>query len=159
VVRTDLTLEKVDVARLLQGIMETYPGLSPQDAEIELKEPFPIVLGNEAMLMQVFSNLLGNAVKFVSAGVKPKIKLWAETNGPLVRLFVKDNGIGIEPDQQGKIFDIFQQVEKRSDSTGIGLAIVKKASARMGGRVGVQSELGHGSTFWIELNRAEESQP
>ena len=72
-----------------------------------------------------------------------------------MRLFVKDNGIGIALDQQEKIFEIFQQVEKAPDSTGIGLAIVKKAIERMGGIVGVQSEPGHGSTFWIELNLPE----
>jgi signal transduction histidine kinase len=64
---------------------------------------------------------------------------------------VEDNGIGIAPDQQEKIFHIFQQVEPGFEGTGIGLAIVRKAVERMGGKVGVISELGQGSTFWIEL--------
>ena len=116
--------------------------------------PLPTVLGNEAMLMQVLSNLLGNAVKFARAGIKPQIKIWAETRPPLVRLLVKDEGIGIAPDQHQKIFNIFQQVEKIEDGTGIGLAIVKKSVERMNGNVGVDSTLGHGSTFWIELKPA-----
>ena len=94
-------------------------------------------------------------MKFVSAGVKPRVKIWTEPKGPPVRLPVKDNGIGIAADQQEKIFDIFQQVEKGFEGTGIGLAIVRKAAERMRGKVGVHSELGHGSTSWIELNSAE----
>jgi PAS domain S-box-containing protein len=155
VIRNDLPLEKVDVSRLLEGIVETYPGLGHDEVSIKVAKPLPVVLGNEAMLTQVFSNLLGNAVKFVAPGVEPKIEIWAEPEGSRVRLFVKDNGIGIEADQQQKIFDMFQQVEKVPDSTGIGLAIVKKAIERMGGMVGVQSELGHGSTFWVELNLSD----
>jgi signal transduction histidine kinase len=95
--------------------------------------------------------LIGNAVKFVPPGVKPQVKVWAERRASHVRLFVKDNGIGIEADQHDKIFSIFQQVSKDYEGTGIGLAIVKKAVERMGGKVGLESELDRGSTFWIEI--------
>jgi signal transduction histidine kinase len=64
---------------------------------------------------------------------------------------VQDNGIGIAPDQHERIFGIFQRINKSAPGTGIGLAIVKKATERMGGRVGVQSAPRKGSTFWIEL--------
>ena len=158
VVRADAPLEEVDVEELVQGIVETYPGLGGEQAEIRVKGPLPAVLGNEAMLMQIFSNLLGNAVKFVRPGVKPQVEVWAEPKGELVRFFVKDNGLGIAPDQHKKIFEIFQQVEKTADSTGIGLAIVRKAIERMGGKVGVQSELGRGSTFWFEVSLPGEAQ-
>ena len=150
----NLPMEPVDLAVLVKGILETYPNLESQNAEICIMGPLPTVLGNEAMLMQVLSNLLGNAVKFARAGIKPQIKIWAETRPPLVRLLVKDEGIGIAPDQHQKIFNIFQQVEKIEDGTGIGLAIVKKSVERMNGNVGVDSTLGHGSTFWIELKPA-----
>jgi signal transduction histidine kinase len=68
---------------------------------------------------------------------------------------VEDNGIGIPVHAQGKIFDLFQQLSKDRDSTGMGLAIVRKAAERMGGRVGVVSEPGKGSRFWIELQQAD----
>jgi PAS domain S-box-containing protein len=151
VVRRELPIEVVDVGRLLQGIVETYPMLAPSHAEVTLAGPFPPVLGNEAMLMQIFSNLMGNAVKFVAPGVKPRIKVRAEVKGSHVRFFVEDNGIGISADQHEKIFAIFQQVSKNFEGTGIGLAIVKKAVERMGGQVGLRSVPGRGSTFWVEM--------
>ena len=155
VVRNESPVEKIDVKQLLDGMIETYPTLGPDVVDIQLVGEFPFIMGNEAMLMQILSNLLGNAVKFVPPGVTPHVKIWVEPKGPQIRLLVKDNGIGIAADQQQKIFDIFQQVEKGFEGTGIGLAIVRKAVERMGGKVGVQSELGRGSTFWIELNSAE----
>lgn len=154
VMREDFPSGKVDVEQLLRGIVDSYPALGPDKAEIILEGPFPTVLGNEAMLTQVFSNLMGNAVKFIPAETKPRIKIWAEPQGEQVRLFVQDNGIGIPADQHEKIFEMFQQVSKNFEGTGIGLAIVKKAVERMGGKVGLESELGQGSTFWIELQKA-----
>jgi PAS domain S-box-containing protein len=154
VVRGDLPLEAVDLEPLLHDIVETYPMLAPEKAEVQFASPLPVVLGNQAMLTQIFSNLMGNAVKFVAPGVKPRIKLWAETHESRVRVFVQDNGIGISRDQQPKIFGIFQQVDSQYEGTGIGLAVVKKAVERIGGQVQVQSELGKGSTFWIELKKA-----
>jgi PAS domain S-box-containing protein len=155
VVRGELPLETVDTYQLLRGIVDTYPGFAPDKADITLEGPLPPVLGNEAMLLQIFSNFLGNAVKFVAPGVKPQVKVWAERpDSSRVRLLFKDNGIGIAQDQHEKIFCIFQQVSKDFEGTGIGLAIVKKAVERMGGKVGLQSELDHGSTFWIEIQPA-----
>ena len=153
VVQSDFPLARVDVAQLLRGIIDTYPNFASEKTEILVREPMPHVFGNEAMLTQVFSNLIGNAVKFVAPGIRPRIEIGAETKGPRVRLAVQDNGIGIAAGQHEKIFEIFQQVEKGKgyEGTGIGLAIVKKAIERMGGTVGVESELGRGSTFWIEL--------
>lgn len=161
VVQSDFPLARVDVAQLLHGIIDTYPNFASEKSEILIREPMPAVLGNEAMLTQVFSNLLGNAVKFVAPGVRPRIEICAEARDQRVRLSVQDNGIGIAPGQHEKIFEIFQQVEKGKgyEGTGIGLAIVKKAIERMGGTVGVQSELGCGSTFWIELAAAPKPGP
>jgi hypothetical protein len=109
------------------------------------------VLGNEAALTQIFSNLLSNAVRFVAPGVAPDVIVRARTIPVGVRVYVQDNGIGIDPSQQGRIWAIFQRVSKEYEGTGIGLAIVKKAAERMGGRVGVESVPGEGSTFWVDL--------
>jgi PAS domain S-box-containing protein len=154
VVQRDLPLEPVDLEVLARGIVDTYPMFSTENAAIEIIGPLPTVLGNEAMLMQVFSNLMGNAVKFTRPGMKPRIKLWSESRQSLVRIFVQDEGIGIAPDQHEKIFNIFQQVAKSEEGTGIGLAIVKKSVERMNGSVGVVSALGEGCVFWIELKPA-----
>lgn len=152
--RGEIPREKIELERLLDGILHTYPMFAPDKVDIAIAAPLPPVLGNAAMLTQVFSNLLGNAVKFVGPGTKPTIRIWAETAGERVKLFVRDNGIGIASDQHAKIFDVFQQAETRYGGTGIGLAIVKKAVERMSGRIGLESEIGRGSTFWIEIPRA-----
>jgi signal transduction histidine kinase len=71
-----------------------------------------------------------------------------------VRLNVRDNGIGIEPEAHEKIFHIFYQLDRAYEGTGIGLSVVRKAAERMGGTVGLKSALNRGSTFYLELNAA-----
>jgi signal transduction histidine kinase len=154
VVRGDLPLASLDVGRLLRGILESYQHLQPPRAEIILEGSFPRVMANEAALTQCISNLLDNAVKFVSPDVTPRVRVWAETRENSVRLFFEDNGIGIEKEAHDKIFEIFERLSKNYEGTGIGLAVVKKAAERMGGTVGVESEPGKGSTFWLKLTPA-----
>ena len=155
IARSPSPLVQVDTGRLLSGILESYESLQSPRAEILLDGHFPPVMANEALLTQCISNLLGNAVKFVVPGATPRVRVWAEMRDSRVRLFFQDNGIGIEKEEHEKIFEIFQQLNKSYEGTGIGLAIVKKAIARMGGRVGLESEPGQGSTFWLELTPAD----
>ena len=136
---------------LLRGILESYPNFDSAKVDFELAESFRIVLANDAALTQCLSNLIGNAVKFVPPNTKPRVKIWAAPQGKFVRLFVQDNGIGIAKESHERIFEIFQQLNKKVEGTGIGLAIVKKAAERMGGAVGLESAPGKGSTFWLDL--------
>jgi signal transduction histidine kinase len=76
------------------------------------------------------------------------------TLNPSVRIWFEDKGIGIEKQYHDKIWQMFQQLDKAYEGTGIGLALVRKVVDRMGGQVGVESEPGHGSRFWIELKPA-----
>jgi PAS domain S-box-containing protein len=153
--RADLPLTPVHSGRLLRGILESYPNLQRPSVEVELTGDFPLVLANEAALTQCISNVLTNAAKFVAPGVRPRIVVWAEIHGDRARLLFQDNGIGIENTSHEKIFGIFQRASRNYEGTGIGLAIVKKAIERMNGSVGLQSKLGCGSTFWLELPRAD----
>jgi PAS domain S-box-containing protein len=165
VVRGELSLESVETEKFLHEIVESYPNLQSLRAEISIRGPMPPILANRAALTQVVSNLLGNAVKFVQPGVKPNVRIWAETrsnqqNGQppetWVRVWFADNGIGIPANAQQRIFMMFQRLNPPSDyeGTGIGLSIVRKAVERMGGKVGVTSEPGKGSQFWIQLKQA-----
>jgi len=117
--------------------------------------PWPAVLAHTATLRQVLANLIGNAVKFV--GEKPpEVRLRSEEQpGGILRIWVEDNGIGIAPEFQERIFQVFQRLHAtKYPGTGIGLAIVQKGMERMGGKVGLVSTPGFGSNFWIELPKA-----
>ena len=155
--RTDLPLVAVNVQNLVQDVVQSYTEFQPSRAEIEILNPLPLVLGHEASLTQVVSNFLGNAVKFIPEGTRPHIRVWSEENDGTVRLSFKDNGIGIHPDNHERIFRIFEKGDSASayEGTGIGLAIVKKAIERMGGRIGVKSAPGKGAQFWIELKKVK----
>jgi len=177
IVRSELSLEPVGTSEFIRQIIESYPNLHRPDAEIRVEEPMPQVQANPAALTQVVSNLLDNAVKFVGPGVKPRVRVWSEEQrndldndaeriqdygtefdapAHMVRLWFEDNGIGIPSESQDKIFTMFQPLNPPGvyQGTGIGLAIVSKAVERMGGKVGVKSEPGRGSKFWIELKAA-----
>jgi len=151
VTRTEVDVMPIDVETLLDGILESYPQFQPPRARIEIQRPLARVIGNEASLTQCFSNLIGNAIKFVAPGVTPHVEIWSELDGGRVHLHVRDNGIGIEPEAHDKIFQIFYQLDRSYAGTGIGLAVVRKAAERMGGGIGLTSNPGCGSTFHLDL--------
>jgi signal transduction histidine kinase len=118
-----------------------------------LPDDIPPVAGNEARLLQVFDNLLGNAIKFSPAG--GTITVTVEDAGRMVRASVSDQGIGIPKDQQARVFERFYQVDgsarRRFSGAGLGLAIVKRIVETHGGEVWVESEQGKGSTFYFTI--------
>jgi signal transduction histidine kinase len=159
-VRQELPLGPVDIGALLRGMLDSYPELQPEKAQIVIAGELPLVMGNEAGLTQVLSNLLGNAIKFVKPGQKPEIRVWAEVRaeaesgnaeGERVGLWVQDNGIGIPDSMKPKIFDLFSRGHHTYQGTGLGLALVRKVVDNMDGKVGVESEEGRGGRFWVEL--------
>jgi PAS domain S-box-containing protein len=111
------------------------------------------VHGHHAMLVQMISNLISNGIKFVAPGVAPRVRVRLESLGNRVRLSVEDNGIGIEPRHRERIFRVFERLHADGcyPGTGIGLAVVRKAAERMGGRVDVSSAPGGGSCFAFEI--------
>jgi two-component system sensor histidine kinase RpfC len=118
----------------------------------------PAVRGDPHHLRQVLINLAGNAVKFTEAGsVTVHISVQAETDA-IVRLkfSIRDTGIGISTEAQAKIFDSFAQADesttRRFGGTGLGTTIAKQLVGLMGGRIGVESSIGLGSTFWVEID-------
>lgn len=153
--RGEMTTEPVDLKAVIQETVEQYPDLAALRRVITWQEPLAPVIAHRPSLIQVLSNLLGNAVKFARADEPLQIVISTERRGDRVIIRVQDNGVGIHPDHHEKIFRIFERVASQAvPGTGIGLAIVKKAAERMGGRVGVVSHLGEGATFWMELAAA-----
>lgn len=156
--RSEIAVQPVSLDSLVREIVQQYPGLQGDGGKIEIAEHLHGVIGHEPSLMQVISNLLANACKFVPPQRKAKCQVWTERNNGHVRLFVRDNGIGIKPEHQHRLFGMFERLHPHSqyEGTGIGLAIVRKAMERMGGQVGMESDGENGSQFWIQLPAAEE---
>ena len=161
VARADVKVEAINLDHLVEDLCNEYPTV--RAADLKVMHPLGSVVAAEALLAQAVSNLLTNAAKFVAPGEIPRIKVWSEHIAPaepgakpLIKLFVRDEGIGVAPDDQQRIFGIFSRVhsEKDYEGTGIGLSIVKKAIERMGGCVGLKSKPGQGSTFWLQLPKA-----
>ena len=120
----------------------------------------PVVMADEVQLVQVFQNLIDNALKFRGEN-SPQVRISAEKNGDGWKLSVMDNGIGIDPQYAEKIFVIFQRLHKRDEhpGNGIGLAIAKRIIERHGGKIWVESELGNGACFRFTLPKATTAQP
>lgn len=154
--RMDIELVPVQLEPLVEGIIKERPELQLPGVEISMGTPLLPVVGHEASLTQCLTNLLDNAAKFVEPGKRPIVRVFTEEAEGKVRICVRDNGIGIDVEAQQRLFGIFQRVHhaRSYQGTGVGLAIVRKAAARMNGTVGVQSSPGLGSTFWIELPKA-----
>ncbi len=156
--KMDVPVVDVDLGPPLEQVFAQLAGtIQASRAQIQVDRPLPPVSARQNMLETVFHNLIENALKFVAPGVAPRIHIWAESEESLVRVWMEDNGIGIEPEHQERVFRVFERLETEEESfrgTGIGLAIVAKVMERMRGRVGVHSQPGTGSRFWLEFPKA-----
>ena len=152
------SISPVNLDALIREIVQQYPDFQDK-ADIIIDGKLPIVLGHETALTQVVSNLIANGIKFVPPERRPTIKVKAEERDHLIRVEFIDNGIGIAPENQQRIFKMFEQINPAGTytGTGIGLAVVKKAVEKMQGSLGVESAVGEGSKFWIELIKAKET--
>ncbi|AFZ56681.1 HAMP domain-containing protein [Anabaena cylindrica FACHB-243] len=176
----------VDLAQALEQTLRTYQ-LNARDKGIELVQEvasnLPLVIGNYDLLLQVFGNLIGNALKFSPAGGKVAIRAYQvnpqlhstfsapdvnfalselrheDNSRSKVRIEISDTGIGIGPEDQQAIFDRFFRVENRVhtlEGTGLGLSIVRNIMERHHSQVNLVSEVGVGTTFWFDLDIVEE---
>ena len=150
-------LRETSSEQAFQQALVNLRGAIQDGGALVTHDPLPIVRADERQLIQLFQNLVGNAIKYQSPGV-PKIHVSAARDGAKKWTFsVKDNGLGIDPQYFERIFGMFQRLHKREEfaGTGIGLAICKKIVERHGGSISVESQPGHGSTFRFALTESE----
>lgn len=143
----------VDLNTLLGTVLaDLQVRIDEREGQVAL-DPLPTVLGDDAQLAQVFSNLVKNALTFVADGVRPEIHVSAERGDRCWRLTVADNGIGIPEEYRDRVFKIFQRLHGRDEfpGTGVGLAVVEKVVHRHGGRVTIEDNPGGGTLVHFTL--------
>jgi PAS domain S-box-containing protein len=146
------TFEPVDLGAVMSTSLANLAAAIRENAAVVTSEVLPTVMADETQMLQLFQNLLGNALKFRGEAA-PVVHVSARRRGEEWVIEVRDNGIGIEPEFRQKVFGVFQRLHRRQDypGTGIGLAICKKVVERHGGRIWVESEVGRGSSFLFTL--------
>jgi PAS domain S-box-containing protein len=158
--RMDMVMVDVDLAAVVdRAVQQIMPIAQGKNLKLELRPvtgPHPIVIADETRLTQIVINLVSNAVKFTSSG---SVTVWHEQKADTIAVHVRDTGPGISKGQQDRIFEEFYQVEgglaRSSGGTGLGLAIARRFARLMAGDIRVESELGHGAEFILELPNAE----
>ena len=147
--------EPVDLNGVLEDVLaDLRLEVQETNADITVDE-LPVVEGDRSQLRQVFQNLLVNALEYSDDG-PPQIHVSAEQTNSEYRISVRDDGIGIDPENQNRIFEVFERLHTREDhgGTGIGLALCERIVERHGGTIQVQSDPGEGSTFTVTLPHA-----
>ena len=146
--------EEVALTELAREAWETVGGHSQihsRNITVHIAPDLPVVYGNRARLREVFENLIRNAANYMGDQKSPRIEI-GQREGKEPTFFVKDNGMGIEPEYHEKIFGLFEKLDPTSEGTGIGLALVKRIIETHGGKIWVESEgVGKGSTFCFTI--------
>ncbi len=150
--RDEYPPEPIQVAQVVESVLaQLEEKIVQRGVEIVLPDTWPTVVGQAIWLEQVFVNLIGNAIKFMDdEQPDPCIELGWERRQEGVVFWVRDNGVGIAPEDQARVFELFTRLRTvRREGTGLGLTIVHRVVARAGGRVWVESALGQGSCFYF----------
>jgi signal transduction histidine kinase len=155
--RGQLHVEEVRARVVVDEALERLAGaIEHSHAQVDVEE-MPVVLADRGNLCRVFQNLVGNAVKFTRDGT-PRVRIAAEREGDLWRFSVRDNGIGMDPENTLRIFEPFQRLHGEEDysGTGIGLAVCERIIDQHGGRIWVSSSPGKGSVFYFTVPAIEQ---
>lgn len=150
--------EKVDLNLTLKNITDDYQSqINDINAKVEIEEELPKIIGDKIKIYQIFSNLIGNAIKYRSKDRGLTIKIYAkkQNNPRMILISVLDNGSGIPEDKLETIFRPFQRIHSEEiEGTGIGLACVQKLLDKIGGEIKLKSTLNQGSEFSVLLRKA-----
>jgi len=154
--RADLELEELDMHKLVRDTTaEVMSSITnPENIEVVFGD-CPSVTGSFAMITQVFTNLIGNAVKYSAGGEQPKVVIEGWTEDDEVIYKIKDNGVGIAADHHDKVYELFKRMNNVQDieGTGVGLAIVKRIIEKHNARIWFESELKVGTVFYIAFKK------
>lgn len=154
--RDQVPPEKADIGEVVKKIVdENESQIRVNKIKIEITGEFPKLLLVRRKIEEIFRNLISNAIKYKDEQKKSWIRIGVEEDADEYRFFVKDNGIGIEPAHQARIFEPFLHPVQVGKGTGIGLSIVGGFVKDLGGKVWLESVLGQGSTFWFSLPKVE----
>jgi signal transduction histidine kinase len=160
----DILFETVDLNKVIEQLkeLELSMVLEETGGVINVPRPLPKVCADPVQIEQLLQNLIANGIKYRAKEVKPRITIRAaEVTGGKVKIEVQDNGIGIAPEYRDEIFKMFKRLhsrkEKEYDGCGIGLSVCKRIVERHGGKIGVESQPGAGSTFWFTISPAKDS--
>lgn len=146
-------MESVDLNKVLLEVRKILQKeIEEKNAQIS-SDNLPTLRGSSTGFLQVFQNLISNAIKFVPEGKTPVVSISLEEQGTYYTLMVKDNGIGIVKDQQQEVFNLFKRLNKDYEGTGMGLAMVQKSIERLGGKAWLESEEGKGTTVFLTLKK------
>jgi signal transduction histidine kinase len=145
--------ENLDLNQLVEEALARLAiQIENQKVEVRIAPDMPTVFGDPGRLLEVFQNLIDNSIKFMGTQQAPLIEIGAHRENGEVHCFVRDNGIGIVAEYQGRVFDLFERLDASVDGTGVGLALTKRIIEVHGGRVWIESEgEGRGATFWFTL--------
>ncbi len=151
--RSNLTLKKIDMNKLLDSVWKQEQEAHPEIAVALETGDLPEAVGDQSLIWQVFSNLLANAVKFTRKRKKAVVEVGGEIRNGENIYHVKDNGTGFDMKYYEKLFGAFQRLhpENKYEGTGVGLAIVQRIINRHGGRVWAEGKVGKGATFYFSL--------
>jgi PAS domain S-box-containing protein len=152
--RSEMQLVEISLEDLVSDVLAHHHATIKQTrAVLAIDRPLPSVFADKTGLFQAVSNLVSNALKFTRPGHLPHIRIRCDRTEQGIRLWVEDNGIGIDRRHHERIFQLFERLHSPADypGTGIGLSLVRKAVSRMGGQCGVESAPDHGSRFWLEF--------
>lgn len=152
--RSDLNLSNIDSNRIINIVYQELTTPKQREKIIFIVDPLPTVLADNAMIKQVWFNLISNAIKFSSKCSNPEIKIWCYTEDTRTIFTIKDNGSGFGMKYANKLFGVFQRFHsnKEYEGTGVGLAIVQRIIQRHGGTIWAEAEINNGAQFYFTLS-------
>ncbi len=149
--RDEEPLELVDLNAVIENVLQNLKASIDESGAVISSDHLPVVRAFRAHFQPLFQNLIGNAIKYRSEG-PPRIHVSVQEVGGELRFSVSDNGMGIDPEYHKQIFEVFRRLHGRKiPGTGVGLAICQRVVERYGGRIWVESQAGHGATFFFTL--------